>query len=86
MSTDEFQSIVASVREAIARGIQPTRIAQGSSGSYFCRNVDGQVVGVFKPKTEEPYAQLNPKWSKWFQRTCCPFFFGRGWYVFDRGT
>ena len=73
--------IVQSVRDAIADGQQPTRIAQGSSGSYFCRDRTGRIVGVFKPKSEEPYAQLNPKWGKWFQRTRCPFFFGRGWYV-----
>jgi hypothetical protein len=52
---EDFRSTVHSVREAIARGIYPQRISQGSSGSYFCRNIEGDIVGVFKPKNEEPY-------------------------------
>ena len=42
-------------------------IVQGSSGSYFCRSADGAhpIMGVFKPKDEEPYGSLNPKWMKW---------------------
>jgi hypothetical protein len=41
------------------------RIIQGSSGSYFCRNDQHEIVAVFKPKDEEPYGHLNPKWMKW---------------------
>ncbi|KAF9903267.1 phosphatidyl inositol kinase [Linnemannia zychae] len=63
MNSTRFVAIVDSVKEAIHSGIQPLRIAQGSSGSYFCRNMDGKIVGVFKPKNEEPYGQLNPKWA-----------------------
>ena len=29
------------------------RIVQGSSGSYFCKNIQGDILGVFKPKNEE---------------------------------
>ncbi|KAG0231723.1 phosphatidyl inositol kinase [Actinomortierella wolfii] len=68
MTSNRFVAIVESVKEAIRSGIQPLRIAQGSSGSYFCRNADGKIVGVFKPKNEEPYGQLNPKWTKWVHR------------------
>ena len=80
-SAQEFAASVEEVRGAIDSGIQPLRIAQGSSGSYFCRNREGQVVGVFKPKNEEPYGQLNPKWTKWLHKTCCPCCFGRSWCV-----
>lgn len=80
-SGGEFVAIVDEVRAAIAAGIQPLRIAQGSSGSYFCKNKEGVIVGVFKPKNEEPYGQLNPKWTKWLHKTCCPCCFGRGWFV-----
>jgi hypothetical protein len=38
-----------------------------------------RVVGIFKPKDEEPYGQLNPKWTKWLHRNCFPCFFGRSW-------
>ncbi|KAI9221334.1 phosphatidylinositol 3 and 4-kinase-domain-containing protein, partial [Blastocladiella britannica] len=77
ISADEYEGIVDSVRDAIQEDAQPMRIGQGSSGSYFCRNTDGQILGVFKPKDEEPYGELNPKWQKWIHRNvffCC---FGR---------
>ena len=77
MTKVEFDDIVESVRVAIEMGVHPKMIAQGSSGSYFARNSDGKVVGVFKPKDEEPYASRNPKWTKWLHRNLFPFFFGR---------
>jgi hypothetical protein len=77
MSKLEFDDVVESVRVAIEQGIHPKMISQGSSGSYFARNSDGKVVGVFKPKDEEPYAAGNPKWNKWIHRNLFPCFFGR---------
>ncbi|EXJ78434.1 hypothetical protein A1O1_08834 [Capronia coronata CBS 617.96] len=77
MSKAQFDSIVESVRIAIEQGVHPKMISQGSSGSYFARNSQGKVVGVFKPKDEEPYASRNPKWTKWIHRNLFPFFFGR---------
>ena len=72
-----FDDVVESVRVAIELGVHPKMISQGSSGSYFARNSDGKVVGVFKPKDEEPYASRNPKWTKWLHRNLFPCFFGR---------
>ncbi|KAL2406967.1 Phosphatidylinositol 4-kinase lsb6 [Exophiala dermatitidis] len=77
MTKAEFDAIVESVRVAIEQGVHPKMISQGSSGSYFARNSQGKVVGVFKPKDEEPYASRNPKWTKWIHRNLFPFFFGR---------
>lgn len=77
MSKSEFDQIVKSVRIAINQGMHPSMITQGSSGSYFARNTDGKIVGVFKPKDEEPYAAGNPKWNKWIHRNLFPCFFGR---------
>ncbi|KAJ0118164.1 phosphatidylinositol 3 [Diaporthe amygdali] len=77
MTRDEFEYIVDTVRLAIEQGVHPRMIAQGSSGSYFARNPDGKVVGVFKPKDEEPYAAGNPKWNKWIHRNLFPCCFGR---------
>ncbi|AEO66980.1 uncharacterized protein THITE_34416 [Thermothielavioides terrestris NRRL 8126] len=77
MTKDEFEAIVDSVRAAIRQGVHPRMISQGSSGSYFARNPEGKVVGVFKPKDEEPYAAGNPKWNKWIHRNLFPCFFGR---------
>ncbi|KAI9369455.1 SNF2 family N-terminal domain-containing protein [Aspergillus egyptiacus] len=72
-----FEAVVESVRLAIEQGMHPRMISQGSSGSYFARNSEGKVVGVFKPKDEEPYASRNPKWTKWIHRNLFPCFFGR---------
>jgi hypothetical protein len=44
-----------------------------------------QIVGVFKPKNEEPYGHLNPKWTKWIHKTCCPCLFGRSCLVPNQG-
>ncbi|KAE8148372.1 phosphatidylinositol 3 and 4-kinase-domain-containing protein [Aspergillus avenaceus] len=74
---DEFEEVVEGVRLAIRVGMHPRMISQGSSGSYFARNTEGKVVGVFKPKDEEPYASRNPKWTKWIHRNLFPCFFGR---------
>lgn len=77
MTKLQFDELVESVRVAINMGTHPKLITQGSSGSYFARNPQGKVVGVFKPKDEEPYASRNPKWTKWIHRNLFPFFFGR---------
>ncbi len=79
MARDEFEAIVGRVRGAIDQGVHPRMITQGSSGSYFARDGDGKVVGVFKPKDEEPYAAGNPKWNKWIHRNLFPCCFGRAW-------
>lgn len=42
-------------------------------------------MGVFKPKDEEPYGHLNPKWTKWLHRTCCPCMFGRSCLIPNLG-
>ncbi|CEF71522.1 Pi4KIIalpha [Strongyloides ratti] len=65
------------ISKAIKSGVNPERIIQGSSGSYFCKNIHGEKIGVFKPKNEEPYGENNPKWAKWFQRCLMPCCFGR---------
>ena len=77
----EFDDLVESVRTAIELGVHPKLISQGSSGSYFAQNTAGKVVGVFKPKDEEPYATKNPKWTKWIHRNLFPFAFGRAMLI-----
>lgn len=82
----EFNSLTRDIEQAIENGILPQRISQGSSGSYFVKNSDGsKVVGVFKPKDEEPYGMLNPKWTKWMHKLCCPCCFGRSCLVPNQG-
>lgn len=81
----DYAQIVHSSIDAIDHGIFPQRIYQGSSGSYFVKNIEGNTIAVFKPKDEEPYGHLNPKWTKWMQKMCCPCCFGRGCLVLNQG-
>jgi len=80
-----FTEVVRQAEAAIDAGVNPTRIYQGSSGSYFVKDVDGKIIGVFKPKDEEPYGRLNPKWTKWMHRMCCPCCFGRSCLIPNQG-
>ncbi|KAI9004662.1 phosphatidylinositol 3 and 4-kinase-domain-containing protein [Gaertneriomyces semiglobifer] len=85
LSANEYLALVDEVRAAIADGIYPTLISQGSSGSYFCRNRKNEIVGVFKPKNEEPYGHLNPKWTKWIHKNMFPCCFGRSCIIPNLG-
>ncbi|XP_034738904.1 phosphatidylinositol 4-kinase type 2-beta [Etheostoma cragini] len=67
----EFADIVKRAEQAIENCVFPERISQGSSGSYFVKDPKGKVIGVFKPKSEEPYGHLNPKWTKYFHKVHC---------------
>ncbi|KAG8920936.1 phosphatidyl inositol kinase [Tulasnella sp. 417] len=63
-SQHDFDNLANSVKLAVLDGIHPKMIAKGSSGSYFARaKKDGktQVVGVFKPKDEEPVRRSSPR-------------------------
>lgn len=80
-----FSELIRSAELAIDSGIYPERIYQGSSGSYFVKNLDKEIIGVFKPKDEEPYGRLNPKWTKWMHKLCCPCCFGRECLVPNQG-
>lgn len=40
---------------------------------------------MFKPKDEEPFASLNPKWPKFFQRILCFCCFGRACLIPNNG-
>lgn len=81
----EFNDYLKQVEFAIDHNIMPQRIYEGSSGSYFAKNSEFNTVAVFKPKDEEPYGILNPKWTKWLQKICCPCCFGRSCLVLNQG-
>lgn len=55
------------------------------SADFFSFFFLQKIIGVFKPKNEEPYGQLNPKWTKWLQKLCCPCCFGRDCLVLNQG-
>lgn len=85
LADPEFVALMNDVETAIAHNVLPERIYQGSSGSYWVKNIQHERLGIFKPKDEEPYGSLNPKWSKWLHRICCPCFFGRTCLVPSQG-
>uniref|UniRef100_A0A914GTW6 Phosphatidylinositol 4-kinase type 2 n=1 Tax=Globodera rostochiensis TaxID=31243 RepID=A0A914GTW6_GLORO len=78
---NDFAACLVEAIRAINCGTYPERIAQGSSGSYFVKNSQGEKIGVFKPKNEEPYGSLNPKWVKWAHKLLFPCCFGRSCLV-----
>ncbi|CAK6433255.1 unnamed protein product [Pipistrellus nathusii] len=80
-----FADAILKAEQAIEFGVFPERIPQGSSGSYFVKDPKRRIIGVFKPKSEEPYSQLNPKWTKYIHKVCCPCCFGRGCLVPNQG-
>lgn len=80
-----FTDLVRQAETSIETGIYPERIYQGSSGSYFVKQSSGKVIAVYKPKDEEPYGRLNPKWTKWLHKVCCPCCFGRSCLVPNQG-
>lgn len=94
----DFQTLVATITHDVEfdSDLRPFRISQGSSGSYFIlskrHNEDDQTYtyqifkrGIFKPKDEEPYGPLSPKWTKWIHRTFFPCFFGRSCLIPNQG-
>ncbi|GAV04262.1 hypothetical protein RvY_14570 [Ramazzottius varieornatus] len=81
----DFTQTVHEAELAIENGIHPDRVVQGSSGSYFVKNPEGVILGIFKPKNEEPYGKMNPKFLKLVQRCLCPWCFGRGCLVPNQG-
>lgn len=85
-NAEHFQFIVSNCIEEINESrIELSRIPTGSSGSYFVYTTGGELVGVFKPKDEEPYGPLSPKWTKWLHRTFFPCFFGRSCLIPNLG-
>uniref|UniRef100_A0A7E4VKX9 Phosphatidylinositol 4-kinase type 2 n=1 Tax=Panagrellus redivivus TaxID=6233 RepID=A0A7E4VKX9_PANRE len=81
----DFNEILQQAVEAIKNKVFPQLIPAGSSGSYFVFDKNHRHIGVFKPKDEEPFAPLNPKWPKFFQRLLCFCCFGRACLIPNNG-
>ena len=48
----------------IKERISPSRATGGMSGAYYVRNREGEKIGIFKPRDEEPYMPNNPNRCK----------------------
>ena len=56
-----LQKIMEEIMHGFMQGLIPQLIQDGTSGTYKMRNVDKEVVGIFKPFDEEPFAPNNQK-------------------------
>jgi len=53
--------LVQQARRALAIGLKPEFILDGSGGTYFLHEPTKAKIAVFKPADEEPYAENNPR-------------------------
>lgn len=56
-----LRQIVQQARRALALGLKPELVLDGSGGTYFLHDSRKGKVAVFKPADEEPYAENNPR-------------------------
>jgi len=56
-----MKQIVLQSRRALALGLKPELVLDGSGGTYFLHDARKTKIAVFKPADEEPYAENNPR-------------------------
>ena len=56
-----LRQLVQRARRALALGLKPEFILEGSGGSYFLHDARKVKIAVLKPADEEPYAENNPR-------------------------
>jgi len=52
---------VQKARRALALGLKPELVLEGSGGTYFLHDPRKAKIFIFKPADEEPYAENNPR-------------------------
>jgi len=53
--------ILEAARDGLERGLSPELTPSGLGGTYFLKNGQKEIVGVFKPADEEAFTPNNPK-------------------------
>ena len=56
-----LEKIINQAMSGFAKGLKPKLLEDGTSGVYQIRNVDKEVIAMFKPFDEEPNAPNNQK-------------------------
>lgn len=56
-----LRQLVQRSRRALALGLKPEFVLEGSGGTYFLHDARKVKIAVFKPADEEPYAENNPR-------------------------
>jgi hypothetical protein len=57
----ELQSKIEQTQLGLDNGVEPCLASSGLGGTYFLRDKQRQIVGVFKPEDEEAYCPNNPR-------------------------
>jgi len=74
-SNDEMDACMARIGDGFRAGKSPQLSSDGTSGVYFLRDsASDEIVSVFKPIDEEPFAPNNPRDMKapFGSETCRP--------------
>ena len=58
---DSLKKIIRKIYYAFVAGLNPILVEDGTSGTYKLRNPEKEIVGIFKPFDEEPFAPNNNK-------------------------
>jgi hypothetical protein len=56
-----LKSKIQQARRALAVGLKPELVLEGSGGTYFLHDTRKAKIAIFKPADEEPYAENNPR-------------------------
>eukprot|EP00658_Telonema_sp_P-2_P014119 TRINITY_DN1534_c0_g1_i6.p1 TRINITY_DN1534_c0_g1~~TRINITY_DN1534_c0_g1_i6.p1 ORF type:complete len:544 (-),score=119.59 TRINITY_DN1534_c0_g1_i6:121-1752(-) len=56
-----LKPVLDAARQGLGLGLSPELTPSGLGGTYFLKNVDREVVGVFKPEDEEAGEPNNPR-------------------------
>lgn len=56
-----LRQTVQQARRALALGLKPEFILDGSGGTYYLHDARKAKIAIFKPADEEPYAENNPR-------------------------
>jgi hypothetical protein len=56
-----LRQLVQQARRALALGLKPEFVLDGSGGTYFLHDARKAKISIFKPADEEPYAENNPR-------------------------
>lgn len=52
---------IQQARRALALGLKPELVLEGSGGTYFLHDARKAKIAIFKPADEEPYCENNPR-------------------------
>lgn len=58
---DKMKRVLKQIRKGFNSGLVPKLTDDGTSGTYKIRDENKEIVAIFKPIDEEPFAPNNPR-------------------------